>query len=129
MKIQLSSVMVEDQAKAFTFYTEILGFIKKTEIPMGEFTWLTVVSPDGPDDVELALEPVGYPFAKTYQQELFAHGIPLTAFAVDDIQAEYERLKSLGVEFTSDPTAAGPVTFALFDDTCGILIQIYQHSA
>jgi catechol 2,3-dioxygenase-like lactoylglutathione lyase family enzyme len=129
MKIQLTSVMVDDQDKALAFYTNILGFVKKTEFPVGEFKWLTVVSPEGPDDIELSLEPAGYPFAKTFQQELFANGIPATAFAVDDIQAEYERLTSHGVEFTSEPTAQGPVTNAVFNDTCGNLIQIYQPTA
>jgi catechol 2,3-dioxygenase-like lactoylglutathione lyase family enzyme len=126
MKIQLTSVMVDDQEKALVFYTDILGFVKKTEIPVGEFRWLTVVSPDGPDDIELSLEPAGYPFAKTFQQELFANGIPATAFAVDDIQAEYDRLGALGVEFTSEPTEQGPVITAVFNDTCGNLIQLYQ---
>jgi len=126
MKIQLTSVMVDDQDKALAFYTDILGFVKKTEFPVGEFKWLTVVSPDGPDDIELALEPAGYPFARTFQQELFANGIPATAFAVDDIQAEYDRLRALGVEFTSEPTEQGPVITAVFNDTCGNLIQIYQ---
>src|SRR5688500_18469633 len=109
MKIQLTSVMVDDHDKALAFYTDILGSVKKAELPVDEYKWLTVVSPDGPDDIELTLEPAGYPFARTFQQELFAKGIPATAFAVDDIQAEYERLRNLGVEFTAEPTPQGPV--------------------
>ncbi len=127
MKIALTSVMVNDQEKALTFYTELLGFIKKTEIPIGADTWLTVVSPEAPDGVELLLEPTGFPPAKTYQQSLFAAGIPLTAFAVDDVRAEYERLTNLGVVFTREPTTTeGGPTVAVFDDTCGNLIQIFQ---
>jgi catechol 2,3-dioxygenase-like lactoylglutathione lyase family enzyme len=126
VKIKLSSLLVDDQEKALRFYTEVLGFVKKQDIPMGEFRWLTVVSPEGPDDIELVLEPIGYPFARTYQAALFEHGIPLTALAVDDIQAEYERMRKLGVVFRSEPTQAGPVTVAAFEDTCGNLIQMYQ---
>jgi predicted enzyme related to lactoylglutathione lyase len=124
--IKLTSVMVNDQDKALKFYTEVLGFVKKTEIPMGEAKWLTVVSPEGPDDIELLLEPMGFPPAKTYQKALFEAGIPLTAFAVEDIQEAYERMKKLGVVFTMAPTTMGPVTQAVFDDTCGNLIQLYQ---
>ena len=126
MKIKLSSVIVSDQGEALKFYTEVLGFVKKEDIPMGEARWLTVVSPQAPDEVELVLEPNGNPAAKTYQRALFEQGIPLTAFAVEDIQSEYERLKNLGVEFRSEPTSMGPVTVAVFDDTCSNLIQIYQ---
>lgn len=126
MKIKLTSVMVDDQDKALKFYTEVLGFVKKTEIPLGKFKWLTVVSPEGPDDIELLLEPNENPAAKTYQKALFEQGIPLTAFAADDIQSEYERMKKLGVAFKTPPTQAGPATIAVFDDTCGNLIQIYQ---
>jgi catechol 2,3-dioxygenase-like lactoylglutathione lyase family enzyme len=126
MKIKLNSVFVDDQDKALKFYTDILRFVKKNEIPLGEAKWLTVVSPDGPDDIELLLEPNGNPAAKTFQQAMFEQGIPLTAFAVDDIQQEYERLKSLGVVFRSEPVQMGPATIAVFDDTCGNLIQIYQ---
>jgi len=126
MKIKLTSVMVGDQHQALTFYTEVLGFVKKKDIPMGEFRWLTVASPEAPDDIELLLEPMGFPPAKTYQQALFEAGIPLTAFAVDDIQKEYERMKKLGVVFRSEPTKMGPTTVAVFDDTCGNLIQLYQ---
>jgi predicted enzyme related to lactoylglutathione lyase len=119
--------MVSDQAKALTFYTEVLGFIKKTEVSVGDDWWLTVVSPEGPDGIELLLEPMGFPPAKTYQRALFEAGIPWTAFGVDDIDAEHERLKSLGVDFKTEPTKMGEgPTVAVFDDTCGNLIQIVQ---
>lgn len=118
--------MVDDQDKALKFYTEVLGFIKKTEMPVGEDRWLTVVSPEGPDGIELVLEPNSFPASGVYQKALFKAGIPLTAFVVDDVQQEYERLKKLGVVFSQEPTQAGPVTIAVFDDTCGNLIQIYQ---
>jgi predicted enzyme related to lactoylglutathione lyase len=126
MKIILTSVMVDDQDKALKFYTEVLGFVKKNDIPMGEARWLTVVSPEGPDDVELLLEPMGFPPARTYQKALFEAGIPLTSFAIDDIQKEYERMKKLGVVFKTAPTKMGPVTIAVFEDTCGNLIQMAQ---
>ena len=126
MKIKLTSVIVDDQDKALKFYTEVLGFVKKREIPLGKFKWLTVVSPEGPDDIELLLEPNENPAAQTFQKALHEQGIPLTAFFVDDIQGEYERLKKLGVAFRSGPTQAGPATVAVFDDTCGNLIQICQ---
>lgn len=126
MKIKLNGVLVDEQDKALAFYTGVLGFVKKNDVPVGEFRWLTVVSPDGPDDVELLLEPNANPAAKTYQKAIFDQGIPLTAFAVDDIQKEYERLKERGVVFRTKPTKAGPVTIAVFEDTCGNLIQIYQ---
>ena len=129
MKIQLSSVIVDNQDKALKFYTEVLGFVKKNDIPAGEARWLTVVSPEGPDDIELLLEPCGNPAAKTYQEALHAQGIPLTAFSVDDIQKEYERMKGRGVVFTMLPTNVGPATIAIFDDTCGNLIQLYQVSS
>jgi len=125
-KIKLSSVIVDDQSRALEFYTGCLGFVKKSDIPVGEARWLTVVSPHAPDEVELVLEPNYNPAAKTFQKALFEQGIPLTAFAVDDIHAEYERLQRLGVVFRSAPTAAGPVTIAIFEDTCGNLIQIYE---
>lgn len=124
MKIELTSVMVDDQDKALRFYTEVLGFVKKTEFPVGEFRWLTVVSPEGASDIELALEPNENPAAKTFHKALFQQGIPLTAFAADDIHAEYQRLKKLGVAFRKAKT--GPVTIAVLDDTCENLIQIYQ---
>jgi catechol 2,3-dioxygenase-like lactoylglutathione lyase family enzyme len=126
MKIILTSVMVDNQEKALKFYTEVLGFVKKNDIPLGEDRWLTVVSPEGPDDVELLLEPMGFPPARTYQKALFEAGIPLTSFAVDDIQKEYERMKKLGVVFKTAPTKMGPVTIAVFEDTCGNLIQMAQ---
>ncbi len=126
MKIKLSSVMVDDQEKALTFYTEILGFAKKTEIPMGEYKWLTVASPEEQDGVELLLEPIGFAPAKIYQKSLFEAGIPLTAFQVDNIQEEYDRLEKLGVVFSMKPTLMGPATLAVFNDTCGNNIQIYQ---
>lgn len=126
MRIELNSILVADQEKALKFYTEILGFIKKEDIPMGAARWLTVVSAEAPEGTELVLEPNGNPVAGTYQKALFEQGIPLTAFRVEDISREHERLKKLGVEFRSGPTAMGPVTIAVFDDTCGNLIQIYQ---
>jgi catechol 2,3-dioxygenase-like lactoylglutathione lyase family enzyme len=126
MKIQLSSVLVDDQDKARKFYTEVLGFVVSKDIPMGEANWLTVVSPEGPAEIELLLEPLWFSAAKTYQQALFAAGIPGTAFAVADIQQEYERMKKLGVVFRSELTPAGPVIVAVFEDTCGNLIQLYQ---
>ena len=126
MKINVTSVMVEDQDKALKFYTEVLGFVKKTDVPAGSFKFLTVVSPEGPGDIELLLEPNAHPAAKTFQKAIFADGIPLTSFAVEDVQKEYERLKKLGVVFKMEPTSMGPVTAAVFDDTCGNLIQIAQ---
>lgn len=126
MRIKLTSVLVNSQDKALAFYTDVLGFVKKKDIPMGEARWLTVVSPQGPDDVELLLEPNGNPAAKTFQEALYNQGIPLTSFNVDDIRSEYERLTALGVKFTLPPTQAGPAIIATFDDTCGNLIQIHQ---
>jgi predicted enzyme related to lactoylglutathione lyase len=126
MKIQLSSVFVNDQAKALKFYTEVLGFVKKRDIPLGEARWLTVVSLEGPDNIELLLEPNSNPVAKTYQKAIFEQGIPLAAFAVAGIQEEYASLKKRGVEFTMEPTNMGMTTVAVFNDTCGNLIQIYQ---
>ncbi|MCP3978552.1 MAG: VOC family protein [bacterium] len=126
MKIKLCSVMVDDQSKAERFYTEVLGFVKKNDIPMGEFRWLTVVSPELPDEVELALEPNANAAAKTFQAALFEQGIPANAFVVDDIRAEHARLVEKGVVFRSEPKEAGGVTVAMFEDTCGNLIQMYQ---
>lgn len=126
IRIRLTSVMVNDQDKARRFYTEKLGFVIKHDIPMGGASWLTVVSPADPDGVELLLEPTGHPAAAPFQKALFNDGIPLTALAVDDIQTEYERLKGLGVVFKSEPTPMGPTTIAVFDDTCGNYIQLYQ---
>lgn len=128
MRITLTSLMVDDQDKALMFYTDVLGFVKKTEIPVGEYRWLTVVSPDGPPDVELSLEPNANPAGRTFQEAMFAQGIPLAAFEVDDIQGEAKRLKNRGVAFTQDPTPMGPVTIAIFADTCGNLIQVYQRA-
>ena len=128
MRIRLTSVMVDDQDKALKFYTEILGFVKKTEIPMGEHKWLTVVSKEERDGVELLLEPMGFEPAKVFQKALHDAGIPLTAFHVDDIQKEYERLEKFGVKFSMKPTAMGPATLAVFDDTCGNNIQLVQVS-
>jgi predicted enzyme related to lactoylglutathione lyase len=126
MKIILSSVIVDDQDKALRFYTEILGFMKKTDVPAGKYKWLTVVSKDAPDGVELLLEPDVHPAAKTYQKALFDGGIPLTTLGVEDVEKEHERLKALGVVFPMEPTNMGPVTIAIFDDTCGNFIQIAQ---
>jgi predicted enzyme related to lactoylglutathione lyase len=126
MKIKLTSVIVSNQDKALKFYTEVLGFVKKTEVPLGDHKWLTVVSAEERDGVELVLEPIAFPPAKVYQQALFEAGIPLTAFNVADIEKEYERLKKLGVKFSMSPTKMGPVILAVFDDTCGNNIQIIQ---
>ncbi|QOT00366.1 VOC family protein [Brevibacterium sp. JNUCC-42] len=126
MKIKLTSIFVDDQDKALTFYTEVLGFVKKNELPAGEFKWLTVVSPEGPDDIELLLEPLGHPAAKTFQKEMFEAAIPLTAFAVEDIHKEYERMKKLGVVFKTKPIDMGGTAIAVFNDTCGNLIQLFQ---
>ena len=124
MRIHLTSVMVDDQDRALRFYTDVLGFVKKTEVSLGDHSWLTVVSPDQPDGVELVLEPDEHPAAKPFKQALVEDGIPFTSFAVDDVKAEYDRLVACGVRFTQPPTAMGPVTTAVFDDTCGNLIQI-----
>ena len=126
MRITVTSVFVADQDRALAFYTDVLGFLKKTEIPLGEAKWLTVVSPEAPDGVELLLEPVGNPAARIYQKAIFEQGIPATTFAVDDVQKEYERLAARGVRFTMKPTKAGPATLAVFDDACGNLIQLHQ---
>jgi catechol 2,3-dioxygenase-like lactoylglutathione lyase family enzyme len=124
MRINLTSVLVDDQDKALRFYTDVLGFVKKTEVPLGEHRWLTVVSPDDPDGVELVLEPDEHPAVKPFKAALVADGIPFTSFAVPDVHAETARLKALGVTFTQEPLAMGPVTTAVLDDTCGNLIQI-----
>jgi catechol 2,3-dioxygenase-like lactoylglutathione lyase family enzyme len=124
MKIGLTSVFVDDQAKALRFYTEVLGFVKKTDIPMGEHSWLTVVSPEAPDGVELVLEPSDHPAVGPFKEALVADGIPATAFFVDDVAAEVARLQGLGVVFTQEAVAMGPVTTAVLDDTCGNLIQL-----
>ena len=119
--------MVDDQAKALKFYTETLGFVKKSDFPVGEYRWITVVSPEGRDDLELSLEPNANPAAKTFQSAMFSQGIPLAAFEVSDIKHEYARLKARGVVFKTEPTNAGPVTIAVLSDSCGNLIQLYQH--
>jgi catechol 2,3-dioxygenase-like lactoylglutathione lyase family enzyme len=124
MRITVTSVWVDDQDKALRFYTDVLGFVKKDDIPLGEHRWLTVVSPEDPGGTELLLEPDGHPAAKPCKEAVVADGIPWTSFAVDDVDEEYQRLSSLGVTFTQPPTAMGPVTTAVLDDTCGNLIQI-----
>lgn len=126
MRIALTSVYVDDQAKALAFYTDVLGFVKKQDIPLGESRWLTVVSPDDPDGTELLLEPDGHPAARPFKEALVTDGIPFTSFGVDDVHAEFERLEGLGVRFTQPPVQMGPVTMAVFDDTCGNLIQIAE---
>ena len=124
MRINLASVLVDDQEKALRFYTDVLGFVKKHDIPMGEDRWLTVVSPQDPDGTELVLEPSSHPAVKPFKEALVADGIPYTSFAVDDVKTEYERLRGLGVRFTQEPVDMGPVTTAVLDDTCGNIIQI-----
>ncbi|MEU2615885.1 VOC family protein [Micromonospora sp. NPDC007271] len=128
MRINLASVFVDDQDRALTFYTEVLGFTKKTEVPLGEHRWLTVVSPADPDGVELVLEPAGHPAVGPFRRALVDDGIPFTSFAVDDVRAEFDRLRSLGVVFTQQPLEMGGVTTAVLDDTCGNLIQIASTS-
>ena len=126
MRIKLTSIMVDSQDKALKFYTEIFGFVKKHEIPVGAYRWLTVVSPEGPDDLELSLEPNANPAGKTFQEAIFNQGIPIAAFEVADLAEEVKRLKGLGVVFTQEPTSMGPVAIAVCSDTCGNLIQLYQ---
>jgi len=126
VKIILTSVLVDDQEKALRFYTEKLGFVKKTEIPLGAHKWLTVVAPGEPDGVELVLEPDSHPAAQPFKRALLEDGIPFASFGVDDIHAEYERLRKAGVAFTQPPVSMGPVTTAVLDDTCGNLIQLLE---
>ncbi|MFE5732661.1 VOC family protein [Streptomyces sp. NPDC056528] len=126
MRIHLSSVFVDDQDKALRFYTDVLGFVKKEEVPIGEHCWLTVVSPEDPDGTELVLEPDAHPAVKPYKDALVEDGIPATSFAVEDVRAEFARLSGLGVRFTQEPVDMGPVVTAVLDDTCGNLIQIAQ---
>jgi catechol 2,3-dioxygenase-like lactoylglutathione lyase family enzyme len=126
MRINLTSVLVDDQDKALCFYTDVLGFEKKTEIPIGASRWLTVVSPEDPDGTELVLEPDAHPAAKPFKAALVRDGIPFTSFEVDDVRGEFGRLAALGVRFTREPTEMGEVTTAVFDDTCGNLIQMHQ---
>jgi len=126
VRINLASVHVDDQEKALRFYTDVLGFVTKNDVPLGEHRWLTVVSPEEPDGVELVLEPSDHPAVRPYKHALVADGIPFTSFAVADVRAEFDRLKGLGVTFTQEPVEMGPVTTAVLDDTCGNLIQIAQ---
>ncbi len=126
MRINLSSILVDDQEKALKFYTEKLGFVKKNDLPVGDFRWLTVVSQEGPDEIELVLEPIAFPPSKEYQKALFDAGIPLTALISTDIQAEYALLKARGVNFRSAPQSMGSFTSVLFEDTCGNLINLVQ---
>jgi catechol 2,3-dioxygenase-like lactoylglutathione lyase family enzyme len=128
MRIVVTSVLVDDQEKALRFYTEKLGFEKKEDVPLGEYRWLTVVSPEDRDGTELLLEPDAHPAAGPFKAALVEDGIPATSFGVDDVRSEYARLVDLGVRFTQEPTAMGPVTTAVFDDTCGNLIQIAQRA-
>jgi catechol 2,3-dioxygenase-like lactoylglutathione lyase family enzyme len=128
VRINLTSVLVDDQEKALRFYTEILGFLKKHDVPLGDHRWLTVVSPDAPEGTELLLEPDAHPAAKPFKQALVDDGIPYTSFAVEDVQAEYERLRARGVRFTQEPLEMPTVTTAVLDDTCGNLIQIASQS-
>ncbi len=128
MRINLTSVLVDDQDKALRFYTDVLGFRKKTEVPLGEHRWLTVVSAEDPDGVELVLEPDSHPAVKPFKEALVRDGIPYTSFAVDDVAKEFERLTALGVTFTQAPLTMGPVTTVVLDDTCGNLIQLAQHT-
>jgi catechol 2,3-dioxygenase-like lactoylglutathione lyase family enzyme len=128
MRITVTSVLVDDQEKALRFYTHVLGFTKKNDIPMGAARWLTVVSPQDPDGTELLLEPDEHPAAGPFKEALVADGIPFTSFGVDDIRTEFARLRGLGVRFTQEPAEMGPVTTAVFDDTCGNLIQIAQRT-
>ena len=126
MRIRLQTLMVDDQDAALRFYTEVLGFRTKRDMPAGPFRWITVVSPEGPDELELVLEPNANPAARAFQEAMFSQGIPLAAFEVDDMQAEVARLRDQDVAFTQEPTSMGPVTIAIFADTCGNLIQLYQ---
>lgn len=126
MRIYVTSVLVDDQDKALEFYTEVLGFVKKTEVPLGQARWLTVVSAEDAEGTELLLEPEGHPAVGPFKRALVEDGIPFTSFAVDDVHREYDRLRSAGVRFTQEPLEMGGVTSAVFDDTCGNLIQIVK---
>ena len=126
MRIKLTSIMVDDQDKALKFYTDVMGFRKSKDIPVGEYRWITVTSPESPQDPELALEPNANPAGKAFQTAMFTQGIPIAAFEVSDIEQEYARLSKAGVVFTTKPTPAGPITLAVMADTCGNLIQLYQ---
>jgi len=129
MRIKLTSIMVDDQSKALKFYTDVLGFIPRTKIPVGPYHWLTVVSPEAPDDTELSLEPNANPAGRAFQEAMFTQGIPVAAFEVADLAGEVARLQSAGVVFTTMPTQMGPVSIAVCSDTCGNLIQLYQPPA
>jgi catechol 2,3-dioxygenase-like lactoylglutathione lyase family enzyme len=126
MRIKLTSIMVDDQDKALKVYTETFGFVKKHEIPAGQYRWLTVVSPEGRDDLELSLEPNANPASRAFQEAMFTQRIPIAAFEVDDIEAEWKRLKGRGIVFVQEPTRLGPVSIAICSDTCGNLVQLYQ---
>jgi catechol 2,3-dioxygenase-like lactoylglutathione lyase family enzyme len=126
MRVNLSSILVEDQDHALKFYTDTLGFVKHADLPVGEYRWLTVISPDGPAGIELVLEPMAFPPARTYQKALFDAGIPMTAFLTDDIQSEFERLQQRGVKFRGKPQEMGPIIAVMFEDTCGNLINLVQ---
>ncbi|MFF9148544.1 VOC family protein [Streptomyces sp. NPDC055051] len=128
MRINLTSVFVDDQETALRFYTDVLGFVPKHDVPLGEDRWITVVSPEAPEGTELLLEPSGHPAVRPYKEALVADGIPAASFAVDDVHAEHTRLTALGVRFTQPPVEMGPVTTAVLDDTCGNLIQIAQYA-
>ncbi|MFB7582970.1 VOC family protein [Streptomyces hydrogenans] len=128
MRINLASVFVDDQERALRFYTDVLGFALKHDVPIGEDRWITVVSPEDPDGTELVLEPSGHPAVPPYKEALVADGIPATSFAVDDVHAEHARLTALGVRFTQPPVDMGPVTTTVLDDTCGNLIQLAQYA-
>jgi catechol 2,3-dioxygenase-like lactoylglutathione lyase family enzyme len=129
MQIRLASVMVQDQERAARFYTEVLGFVKKHDIPMGEYRWLTVTAPEGAEGVELVLEPLGFPPARAFQEALYQAGVPATAFITADVRGEFERLKARGVRFRGEPQAMGPITAVLFEDGCGNLINLVQPQA
>jgi glyoxylase I family protein len=129
MRIKLTSIMVDDQSKALKFYTDIVGFIPKQNIPVGPYAWLTVVSPEAPDDAELSLEPNANPAGRAFQEAMFTQGIPVAAFEVADLAKEVARLQAAGVVFTQMPTQMGPVSIAVCSDTCGNLIQLYQPPA
>lgn len=124
MRITMTSVLVDDQAKALDFYTGVLGFVKRRDVPAGEHSFLTVVAPEDPQGPELLLEPDAHPAARPYKRALVDDGIPYASFTVDDVHGEYERLLARGVRFTQAPVSTGPVTIAVFDDTCGNLVQI-----
>jgi len=129
MRIKLTSIMVDDQSKALRFYTELLGFVPKQKIPVGQYWWLSVVSPEAPDGTELSLEPNANPAGRAFQEAMFTQGIPVAAFEVTDLAKEVERLQAAGVVFTQMPTQMGPVSIAVCSDTCGNLIQLYQPPA